>query len=252
MFRNEVPMTASPTPPEYEGRCSGVREESRRTFLLMGVGMMLAGCAKTTTETALMPGPVWRAREMPPLDDPAIAPTPAGFATTPNNVIPRAQWATGGPVPALMNRMLPIQHITIHHDGLEPFYAADQRGTAWRLDLIRRAHRNKGWGDVGYHLAVDREGRVWQGRALNWQGAHVKDHNEGNIGVVALGNFDRQSPTPAQLASLDKCVGWLMNRYKVPVSRVHTHQEWAGAKTACPGVNLQRHMNAVRKSQQIG
>lgn len=225
---------------------------SRRAFLMMGLGLIAAGCAESRTTTTMLPGPVWKPREMPPLEEPPAPAAPNPGMLMPNNVIPRSQWATGSPSPSLMNPMLPVGHITIHHDGMEPFFASDQRGTAWRLDLIRRAHREKGWGDIGYHFAVDREGRIWQGRQLNWQGAHVKDHNEGNLGVVALGNFDRQMPTSPQLASLNKCVSWLMKRYHVSMSNVHTHQEWRGARTACPGVNLQRYMVAVRKNRQIG
>lgn len=222
---------------------------TRRSFLMLGCVAVLAGCTENKM-SAMLPGPVWRPREMPPLDQ--AAPLKPAMPGMPNNVIPRTQWAVSGPLPSLMNRMLPVRHITIHHDGMDPFFANDQRTTAFRLERIRSAHRNKGWGDIGYHFAIDREGRVWQGRSLGWQGAHVKDHNEGNIGVVTLGNFDQQAPTSGQLASLNKLVSWLMHHYRVPMSNVRTHQEWPGAKTACPGTNLQRSIVAARKSHQFG
>lgn len=219
---------------------------SRRKFLFAGVGLLLVGCAPKAVTTAL-PSPVWKPRELGPLDaPPAIAtPTPAA-----GNVIPRAQWAGSTPVPALMNPMLPVRYITVHHDGMDPFYGSDVRSTADRLERIRRAHRDKGWGDIGYHFAIDRDGRVWQGRPLSWQGAHVKDHNEGNIGVVTLGNFDRQAPSAPQIAALNRHVSMLMRQYRVPMTNVKTHQEWA--PTACPGTNLQRYMVAVRRNGQIG
>lgn len=217
---------------------------SRRTFLMAGVGLFLAGCASKATTTSL-PGPVWRPRELAPFEEPPAAPTPLA-----GNVLPRTQWAGGPPVPSLMNPMLPIRHITVHHDGMEPFYATDSRATAIRLEKIRMAHRGKGWGDIGYHFIVDRDGRVWQGRPLNWQGAHVKDHNEGNIGVVALGNFDRQTPSAPQIASLNRQITALMRQYRVSIANVKTHQELG--PTACPGTNLQRYMVAVRNNRQIG
>jgi hypothetical protein len=43
-----------------------------------------------------------------------------------------------------------------------------------------------------------------------------------------------------------------MNRYRVPLKNVFTHQEWPSAATACPGMNLQRYMVAVRSNRQIG
>ena len=218
---------------------------NRRSFLMAGLGLFLAGCAQKAVTTSL-PSPVWRPRELAPYEAaPSVAPAPM-----PGNVLARTQWAGGAPVPSLMNPMLPVRNITVHHDGMEPFFATDTRSTAARLEKIRMAHRGKGWGDIGYHFIVDRDGRVWQGRPLNWQGAHVKDHNEGNIGVVALGNFDRQSPSAPQIAALNRQITALMRQYRVPVSSVKTHQELA--PTACPGTNLQRYMVAVRSNRQIG
>jgi len=220
---------------------------SRRSFLLMGLGTFLAGCADNKTATVL-PGPVWKPREMPAPVAPPPAPTPSGFAY----VINRDKWAKGAPGPSDLNKMLPISSITVHHDGMEPFYSTDQNSAAWRLEKIRTAHRANGWADIGYHFAIDRDGRVWQGRPLQWQGAHVKNRNEGNIGVLMMGNFDRQSPSTPQTKALAMHINKLMNLYKVPTKRVYTHQEWPGAATACPGVNLQRYMVSARSNGVIG
>jgi len=150
-----------------------------------------------------------------------------------------------------MDRMLPVRWITVHHDGMSAFNANDQPSAAARLEAIRRAHRGKGWGDIGYHFAVDRGGRVWQGRPLRWQGAHVKDCNPGNVGVVMLGNFDIQSPSKAQTDALQMHLAWLMKAYSVPVGRLRTHQEWPTAKTACPGRSLQAHMVKARRGGML-
>ncbi len=85
---------------------------------------------------------------------------------------------------------------------------------------------------------------------MGYQGAHVKDHNLANIGVVALGNFDRQQPTQAQLNTVQQLLGELMDRYGVPISRVHTHQEWV--PTACPGRHLQEYINTSRQLGRLG
>lgn len=221
--------------------------------MMLGMGLFLTGCASTQTTTSL-PGPIWQDTPAPP-PGPA-PPTPSKPATPtnpmPGSVLARNQWSQAGPAYVLMNRMLPIQFVTVHHDGMDPFYGNDAASAAARLEAIRRAHRSKGWGDIGYHYAVDRGGRVWECRPINWQGAHVKDRNEGNIGVVTLGNFEVQSPTQAQIAALNRHVSWLMVNYSVQVKKVYTHREWPGAQTACPGTNLQRYMLAVRKNGQLG
>jgi hypothetical protein len=220
---------------------------SRRAFMLMSMSLLLAGCGGEKAVTAL-PSPVWPNRPDP---TPPPAPTPSAPPSSTTGVLARSQWAREAPAPSLMNRMLPVHYITVHHDGMDPFYSTEAGITAERLEKIRRSHRGKGWGDIGYHFAVDRQGRVWEGRSIGWQGAHVKDYNEGNIGIVVLGNFDRQAPSPQQLAALNALVTRLMKQYGVPVGNVRTHQEWPSA-TACPGTNLQRYMVAIRSSRQIG
>jgi hypothetical protein len=224
---------------------------SRRGFLLMSMSAALVGCAQKAA-TSSLPGPVWKARDLPPEPVP-LPPTAApALPIGPPGLLARSRWAGGDPAPALMDRMAAIQWLTVHHDGMDPFYSTDEASSKARLESIRRSHRGRGWGDVGYHYIIDRHGRLWEGRPINFQGAHVKDCNPGNIGVMCMGNFDKQPPSQAQLATLNRHVGWLMKHYRVQMSRVRTHQEWPSAATACPGVNLQRYMVAVRKSRQIG
>ena len=70
------------------------------------------------------------------------------------------------------------------------------------------------------------------------------------IGIVALGNFDEQFPSDAQLEALNRHVHRLMRAYRVPVSRVLTHQEWSA--TACPGKHLQRYLVDLRENGELG
>ena len=147
-------------------------------------------------------------------------------------------------------------HITIHHDGMSPFRETNYAKVADRIEVIRTAHlkRDGGsrWGDIGYHFVVDRAGRVWEARSLAWQGAHVKDHNEGNIGILCLGNFEEQTPSAKQLAALERLVKTLRARYNIPSDHVLTHREWPGANTKCPGQNLQARVMVSRSASRFG
>jgi len=127
---------------------------------------------------------------------------------------------------------------------MTPFTSTSDVAAHQRIEAIRRAHLGRGWADIGYHFIVDPAGRIYEGRPAVWQGAHVKDHNEGNIGVMALGNFDQQRPTDAQVEGVRRVVASLMRELRVPVSATRTHREWA--PTACPGANLQARINVVR------
>ena len=221
---------------------------SRRFFLLLGLGV-LVGCAKQTT-LGPMPSPPWpdepsQAHDVQQEATAILTPQPSPSPQWRRQVLPRSAWAQGAPVPFRMNRMSPIRYITIHHDGMDAFFATDLALVAAHLEGIRRLHRRKGWGDIGYHFAVDPAGRVWEARPLGWQGAHVKDHNPGNIGIVVLGNFEVQTPSVLQLEGVRRHVQTLMRAYNVPRTRVHTHRDW-GAKTACPGGTLQSSLERLQ------
>ncbi|MHC4909887.1 MAG: peptidoglycan recognition protein family protein [Planctomycetota bacterium] len=234
---------------------------SRRAFLaramaasMAGSMALLAGCTKTGQTARALPGPAWPAGGADPIrtavHQPAVQPT-ANAASLPPGVIRRQQWAAGRPMPTLMQPMLPVRSITVHHCAGTPFTSSDRATTVARLEKIRRYHRSdKGWGDIGYHFAIDRSGNVWECRPLQWQGAHVGGHNEGNIGVVVIGHFDEQRPSQAQVAGLHHHLKAMMATHRIPVSRLKTHQEWAA--TACPGRNLQSWMDDQRRRGAFG
>lgn len=221
---------------------------------LGGAGSFLSACASSGSSSASLPSVRWPStgdtsprvastptRTYEPLPSRPTTPTPS---TATPGVLPRRAWASGNVIPSRMNRMLPVQRITIHHDGMPPAALRSRGDVAARIDLIRESHLARGWGDIGYHFVVDPAGNVWEGRPLAWQGAHVGRQNEGNVGVLVLGNFEEQRPTGQQVGAVDDFVADLMARYRVSVGRVHTHRELA--QTACPGRNLQPHLNVAR------
>lgn len=216
-------------------------------MLMLGLGFF-AGCATAGNKVARMPSPIWPDPSLLTPAAPVVAVKPLPATPTLAGVIPRSSWTKGTPEMGNIDPMLPIKWITIHHDGMSAFSATDFASCASRIELIRNGHRGKGWADIGYHFVIDRSGRVWEGRDLRFQGAHVKDQNEGNLGILCVGNFDQQTPSMAQLAALDRHLRICRAKYKVKASSVLSHQEWASAKTACPGRNLQSKMSGIRRA----
>jgi hypothetical protein len=186
-------------------------------------------------------------RERFDLDDAQTA-DPWSPGDTPTGVIPRSRWAKAAPIPANMNRMLPIGRITFHHDGMNVFRDTSESAAAERLELIRRAHVNRrpAFGDIGYHYIIDPAGRVWQGRPLTWQGAHVGGQNEHNLGICLLGNYEQQQPNAAQERTIRRFLVSQMHQHRVTQHRVFTHRELAA--TACPGRLLQPRLAAARSA----
>ena len=212
----------------------------------MASSLMLAGCG-TKKVTSLLPSPIWD--QAPVLGTPEMAPVVLPQKTLLMGAISRASWAKGNPIPRNMNKMLPVKYITVHHDGMSSFTNTSKSASASRLETIRQSHlrRDGGrWGDIGYHFAIDPSGRLWEGRPLAWQGAHVRARNEGNVGVVVLGNYEQQSVNPTQQEAVLSTLQTLMTRFNIPVGRVLTHQEWAA--TACPGRSLQKVTSNLRNN----
>ncbi len=236
----------------------GARPEfSRREVvgggLLLGL-MALGGCASSSSYSGL-PQPRWNATGASPVYVPPAmqpAPPPPAIAAVSGDVpvIPRSAWTSAGPRMSNINPMNGISRITVHHDGMNAFTSTAQRDAASRLNQIRASHLRRTarsgekWADIGYHYIIDPAGRVWEGRNIQFQGAHVQDQNEHNLGVMVMGNYDRQSPTSASVATLDAFLAMQMRRYRVPISRVKTHRELA--PTECPGDTLQAFMLRTR------
>ncbi len=128
--------------------------------------------------------------------------------------------------------------IIVHH-------SATAVGGAKSFD---RAHRAKGWEELGYHFVIGNgtetpDGAIEVGSRWNKQkhGAHCKTPNntanlEG-IGICLVGDFTRTRPTPAQLASLERLTRYLSWQCRIPPDRITTHRDVTG-KTACPGHNF--------------
>ncbi|MFA6046602.1 MAG: peptidoglycan recognition family protein [Phycisphaerales bacterium] len=235
--------------------------------LMLGAAAFLAGCQQTHPARdaqipwpdASGPGPApgnsgpW-SNPGPVTPSPSPTPrAPSGYYSLPSNVIARTNWTDQGIIKQRLTangqdgRMGTIARITVHHDALDSSSVTSRGDAVRRMQTIRQGHITRkpdAFADIGYHFVIDPKGNIWEGRNLYYQGAHVKGQNENNMGIMVMGNFEFQRPTPAALAALDSFVAQQMRRYNVPISRVKTHQEMA--PTECPGRNLQRYMLATR------
>jgi hypothetical protein len=235
----------------------------RWQFMVCAAALLLGGCTGTGQGLTARPTVTWPDQprhpepfgsiRVPQPTDPGPGATPPSapfprntVAIGPLRVIPRSRWASKPPVASRLRAMNGIARITVHHEGWKPVWFTDQPTTARRLERIRVSHLERlKAGDLGYHFVIDRAGTVWEGRPLKYQGAHVKSHNEHNLGIMVLGDFERQRPTAAQVATLTDTLARLARYYRVPASRIHTHQELG--HTDCPGKYLQPTVERIRR-----
>lgn len=233
------------TTPRETGRVT--RREVLGGGLLLGT-FLLAGCH--SGGSAGQPGSGWSdsARSATPV----VPPVAAGGGIParpdiyrPDNVVTRTQWTRMGVArPSEINPMNGINRITVHHSAVDNSGLRNPSDTARMIEGIRAGHVGRGWADIGYHYVIDPSGKIWEGRSTRFQGAHVEFNNEHNLGIVVLGNFETQSPSPQAVRTLDRFVASQMARFAVPLRRVYTHQELK--RTLCPGRSLQRYMLASR------
>lgn len=252
---------------------SGESKLSRRGVLLAGVGLALSACTQHDyTPGASRPETPWpsdvnmpssyrRATTVrgsveptpkPVVSRPQVAPSASSASRSSSSmrVLSRRQWTDAQPLQNHINPMRGVRQITVHHEGWIPVHFTDTASTVERLRTIQRVHvEDRGWADIGYHFVIDRAGRVWQARDVRYQGAHVRNHNEHNVGVMVLGNFEKQQPSSAQLQQLVVTLRSLMNQYRVPLNRVYTHQELN--PTACPGRFLQPRLVSIRSNHTL-
>lgn len=230
---------------------------SRREFVTASLGLFATGCAGSIPTVGVLPGPVWPTMPAPVEPQRRTPPPPARGPVRPAtpqvrgvHIIPRTTWTRSSPTASSTVPMGRIDRITVHHEGWHPVHFTDARATVLRLQQIRQIHtRDKHWADIGYHLVIDRAGRTWECRPMCYQGAHVRDQNEHNLGIMCLGNFDRQSPTKAQLAGLQRTLADFRRRLQIPACNVFTHQEIN--PTRCPGTTLQRQMLSLRHGRGL-
>lgn len=67
--------------------------------------------------------------------------------------------------------------------------SATKMSQSFTVDDCRRYHLSKGWSDIGYHFYIDKHGKTHIGRPLSKNGAHVKGHNVGTIGICCEGGL---------------------------------------------------------------
>lgn len=166
---------------------------------------------------------------------------------TPVIAIARTSWH---PQAVISSRLLPMEHpekITVHHEGNpQPNHDKSIAAVAAKLRMIQGEHFHRlHAGDIGYHYIIDREGRLWEGRPIRYQGAHVAGQNKNNIGIVLLGNYDIQTPTAPQLSTLYHLCTTLVHGYRIPPQRIYGHGELA--TTRCPGRYLLPYVRQMRQ-----
>lgn len=148
--------------------------------------------------------------------------------------------------------------LTYHYNG--PAVAPErQYGAGLIAQLISDSNwqMRAGWGGTKngaphlmYHLVFASDGTIYQTADLTeqlWHCAHADGNSHGLAFHCPIG--DKQTPSPAMLASLLRATDLVCRVTGMPRTRVLGHLEWKHA-TLCPGPNLMRELLSYRAGQR--
>lgn len=177
-----------------------------------------------------------------------IPPPPALAAPVKPEVVTRAQWGSR-PAPIPDSRHQIPAWITVHHAG--EIWRAGQDP----VDFIRRMQRygqnrprieppprNTYWPDLPYHYLIAPDGRIFEGRPVEYEPeSNTRYPLNGNIGVEMMGDFNAQRPSLAQLRAVARLTAWLSHAHGIDLDHVRSHKDAAPAQTDCPGKDFDRY-----------
>lgn len=147
-----------------------------------------------------------------PVDAQFTPPTAALAPGQAPNIITRAQWGAdesmrcGGTV-----YDDGVKAAIVHHTAGSNDYAPQDSAAIVRA-IYAYHTRELGWCDIAYNALVDKYGQVFEGRAGGIDrpvmGSHTGGFNKDTWGVAMLGDFDDVPPTPIQLRTVGRLIGW--------------------------------------------
>ena len=166
-------------------------------------------------------------------------PPTAVLERQPPSIISRAQWGAdesmrcGNPV-----YDGGVHAAVIHHTAGSNDYAPQDSA-----EIIRSIYayhtRTLGWCDIAYNALVDKYGQVFEGRAGGItkpvEGSHTGGFNRDTWGVAMIGDFDDVPPTPIQLRTVGRLLGWRLGLDHVNPKGTVTLSSAGGSFTRFPG-----------------
>ncbi|WP_197281334.1 MULTISPECIES: LGFP repeat-containing protein [unclassified Mycobacterium] len=189
----DAPLTQAPPAPPSEAAL-GYKPASREQPFGQNISAILISPPQAPTETQWTPP----SGVLMPGQAPAI--------------ISRAQWGADESLrcgsPQYDNG---IRAAVVHHTAGSNDYSPLE--SAGIVKAIYTYHsKTLGWCDIAYNALVDKYGQVFEGSAGGLTKAveafHTGGFNRNTWGVAMIGNFDDVPPTPIQLRTLGRLLGW--------------------------------------------
>lgn len=173
---------------------------------------------------------------------------PVGSATKVEKpaMVTREQWGSD-PLPIPQERRHEPKYITLHHagvtwgEGSDP-YQKVRNLQSWGKKTV--ADGGKDWPDLPYHFLIAPDGKVFEGRPVEYEPETNTNYDVRNhIGIQLFGNFEEQRVSPQQVEAAVRLVAWLSQAYGVTDDLIRGHRDVA-EDTSCPGADFYRYIES--------
>lgn len=160
-------------------------------------------------------------------------------------IVPRAEWGARPPQGGLVPQAT-VREIFIHHTVYPTLPAnasvAEEKARMRDLQAFHQRPKSlggRGYTDVAYQVVVMPSGRMYEGRPLDYQGAHTANRNSTSKAVCFDGSFHIDRPTEEAV----RAAAWAVRQLGrgVPV-RPHS----SVYPTACPGDYVKARLGDLR------
>lgn len=173
-------------------------------------------------------------------------------------VVSRADW--GGPPPVLPMIPQVPRALTVHHTAgtQRPDRPAAETLQALydfsvSADTLGDGRPKRPWADVPYHFYIAPDGSILEARDVAFEGdTNTRYDLSGHVLVVVEGNFEEETPTDAQVASLLALSEALAAQWGFGPEAVGGHADRAPGQTVCPGDALEARLGDVRMAVRRG
>jgi hypothetical protein len=138
--------------------------------------------------------------------------------------------------------------MTLHHEAVA---LGENRNAPGHLRQDQRYHQDQhGWIDIAYHVAVDRNGNLYELRSTDIAGDTATDYDTtGHFLVLCLGDFDHETVSEAQLHGTALVFAWAVQNFGITSGTLAGHRDLA--QTSCPGANLYAHLTSGDLKRRI-
>ncbi|CAN5440618.1 hypothetical protein BH09SUM1_BH09SUM1_24650 [soil metagenome] len=162
-------------------------------------------------------------------------PTPAPVAMPP--YVTAAAW---GSKPDDMSKLAhnDVKFLTIHHEGEIWYPGMDPMKKLPNLQAWGKTEKH--WPDVPYHWLIGPDGKIYEGRSMEYPpDTNTTYKVDGHIGVMLYGNFMEQRVNVAMLQSAVELSAFICQKYRINPDEIAGHKD--RAPTDCPGLDFYRY-----------